>query len=94
MVTVESVREYLLLWVEMVQDHIRVRRTAGGKDDYLCDFDHFVEELLEIGPDPDSSLDGRTVFDGEVEFDSVALGALVRVDEALVQIKINSLLKC
>lgn len=94
MVTVESVREYLLLWVEMVQDHIRVRRTAGGKDDYLCDFDHFVEELLEIGSDPDTSLDGRTVFDGEVEFDSVALGALVRVDEALVQIKINSFLKC
>ena len=53
---VESMRDEFPVGVDIVKDDVRIGGTAGCEDDDLCELSQLLEELLDIGPDPDSCL--------------------------------------
>lgn len=86
MVSIKTVRKYLLLRIQVIKDYIGIRWATGSENDNFGNFGKLGDKFFTERPDPDSSLYGASCFDREGKFNWITVWSFVSMDQGLIQV--------
>lgn len=94
--TVESVFDELMVWINVVQDSISVHLVTGCEDNDLKVLGCFLQALHDVGSDVDSSVDCLFIWEVDLKDDIGILGLNVvyTVNECFVHVEYHKFFTC
>jgi len=87
MLPIESMLNVLLLWVDFIQNGVRITLVAGSENDNLPFFGHLFEEGHRIRPDGEVYFHRSLLYDYFQSEVGLTITVIEAVNEGLVKIK-------